>query len=121
MPLMTPQEWNSALAPGIGWKKAAAVIEAEARKLLLRLPEGKVLNTAQLVEALYPAVSARGPEIDCRQRIVRALLRSGPSMILLDCRVRDEINFKRMYGHISKPWLWHRPTPKLCPHCGGSL
>lgn len=115
---MTPHEWNVALAASVHWRRANAVIEAETRKLLLTLPEGKVLNTGQLVEALYPAETARGPEIVCRHRIVRALM--NPAM-LADCRTRDEVNVRHWYGRKVKPWLWHRPKEKRCPHCGGIL
>ena len=118
---MTPHEWNVALDKSVGWQKVAKVVEAEGRKLLNTLPEGRYLNTAQFVETLYPAMAARGPEIDCRRRILTALMRQGPGMILADCRLRDEVNTRRMYGRVVRPWLWHRPIDKRCPHCGGVL
>jgi hypothetical protein len=122
---MTPFDWNIALAPAVSWPKIKVTVEREARVILSKLLDDETINTAQLIEALYPAVTARGPEIDCRQRMIRVLLArkaDGAPSVLADCRERAKLaNLRRYYGREVHPWLWHKPTPKLCPHCGGVL
>jgi hypothetical protein len=124
---MTPQEWNVAIRPDVHWQKASAIVEMEGRALLSALPEGAVLNTAQLVEALYPVnPHARGHEIETqettRSRIYHALLKKGHGEILTDCRSIGEA--RKRYGKTQHPNVWHRPRPKapvLCPHCGNDI
>jgi hypothetical protein len=116
---MTPLEWEIRLHKEQKWGNAYPHVEREVRAYLNTLAAGVTISTNQLVEALYPVASVRG-EGNGRQRIYEALKAThhGRPAMLEDCRMRGPV--KKIHGGIKgRPWLWHKPTPRLvcCPNC----
>lgn len=120
MPEPSPAEyWNPKLvAP---WPQAYGVVEVAARALLSEHPayNWQELSTNELVEALYPEAQARGPGIESRKRLYKALQVLASNGRLTDCCHKGQP--KRVMGREIRPWRWHAPIVKTCPHCGGVL
>lgn len=116
-----PAFWNHRLAPAMPWSSAYRHVEVAAIALLGINPlyRGKTLSTNELVEALYPAAQARGPEsIAARSRIYKALAALAPRGLERYCFRGTP---RKLKGREIVPWLWKAPirddAPR-CPHCG---
>lgn len=77
--------------------------------------EGEV-STNQLVEILFPDLTARGAGIDRRQMLF-ARLQSSATKELAAYASRGE-PVQGRFGQ-RRPWRWHKPKG-ACPLCGGS-
>lgn len=127
---MTPADWNTVLAPTMGWQAAYAVVEREAREFLSRQlasTQPATFTTSELAEALYPEKLARGDGITARKRLFKALAALA-THDLADCASRGEPRKLKHTNKTVRPWIWHAPTKpnneagaRVCPHCGGAL
>lgn len=122
---MTPQEWNTALAPSVGWQTAYAAVEVGARALLAReLFTGEWLSTAELVDHLWPIEFCFGDAgFKARKRMFKALAACAPRG-LADCATRGPATKIGRTNRIGRPWRWHPPSetapakaPEVCPTC----
>jgi len=118
---MTPLEWDNTLT--WGWKKSYPVVQNAARELLDTLPEGKCLNTTELVEVLYPDAAARGDAILRRKRMFKAL-RAGLEIGTMG-GYWSPGSGRRYMGRTIYPPMWHKRDPRVpgpneveCPICG---
>jgi hypothetical protein len=105
---MTPDQWAQLLTARI--IPRAIAIDHYVREACRNIPIGAEINTQQLLERLYPAVTGEMDEIRGRQKLLGLLMRhdNGIPEIAPDCRHRGP---PRM-GHFRmiRPWIWHRST-----------
>ncbi len=118
---MTPEFWNAALAPTVGWREAYGTVVREAKAILM---DQKVpISTGDLVEILYPEAEAKTPQAEkARQRIFKAL-QGASEHGLKGWWTHSEPEKLRHLGAFVKRKRWHQPqiAPACCPHCGGEL
>ena len=108
--------WHERLAPGVpnavAWK---SVGEAALKFLNEWVPEGDMISTATLVEALYPEVLAKHSDaaMAVRKRIIEALISKTGCVKheLYNCVTLGPVVERLIFGRRQKtrPRLWHRP------------
>jgi hypothetical protein len=131
--MLTPSEWDVALAPTVHWKEAYATVEREARAYLIDtgMSYNLPLSTVEFVSSLCPHEPLADWEAsEIRERAIKRMFRALAALAehsLKDCCHRGmRVPLGRTRTMI-RPWLWHMPLlradkdVKLCPHCGGQL
>jgi hypothetical protein len=122
---MEPEEWAS-LFSGQHWADREAQrneVEREARKILQDLGDGETISTAELADRIWPEdPEASGAEVGTRKRLFSVLAKLATGAMGDCCRKSREP--KEFMGKMVYGWEWHRPPPKVephCPHCGVEL
>ena len=108
--------WVSILAKEISWATAYPMVEIEAREYLSNMPLPSI-STNGLVEGLFPMMSTRGPGIDARHRLYKALFALAAHS-MRDCAT-PSVSTKKYMGRETKPLIWTKPKPK-CKACNGT-
>lgn len=125
--MMTPQEWNEAIAPRVDNKTAQALIAGMARiHLKHNVLAGDMVSTTTLIECLYPLAYASQSTagMAARDRIARALTkRALGAHELADCMTVSTVPVQGKFG-VGYPCLWHAPNAhgvEHCPTCGQEI
>lgn len=104
-----PQWWNEATPD--------AITDA-VREYLQTLAPTSTLSTNSLVEALYPAATARTLLAKAGRKIAFGVIQNATRTgALAGCYRRGEPR-KGANGSIQRPYVWHRPFD-VCPVCKG--
>lgn len=121
---MTPNDWNTALAPSVPTRDVQKLVGKIARAhLIANVMLDDMISTTTLVEALYPLAYAKQSDegMAARDRMFKALTaRALGAYDLADCMTRGAVQPLGGKGKFKgRPCLWHAPREKeLCPACG---
>lgn len=106
------------MAPSNTWMVAYPIVEREARRILDALPEGQVMSTRQLCEALYSTAEAFDAKV--QKRVFNAL-KNAATRTLAAYVTRGEPE-KIGAALEARRMIWGKPPAKsCCATCGRPL
>ena len=118
--MITPTEWDVLLEKNEPRSRQKAWVAKYAAEVLDALPEGKLMSTNDLVEALYSreAVKSQASE-GVRLRIYSIVAELTRTELKPYATKGPPDPTKKFMGRPVRPWLWHKPRElETCAMCG---